>query len=48
MYAEKKGFQIDEDDWFNEIAIGGKYTRSLKKYQKFSQKIFSPYTPFYI
>ena len=26
--AEKRGFTIDEDDWQNQIAFGGRYTRS--------------------
>lgn len=25
--AEKRGYEIDEDDWFNNIAVGGKYNR---------------------
>lgn len=26
--AEKRGFEIDEDDWQTQIAFGGKYSRS--------------------
>lgn len=26
--AEKEGYQIDEDDWFRNVATGGRYTRS--------------------
>jgi len=26
--TEKRGFEIDEDDWQSQIALGGKYTRS--------------------
>ena len=26
--AEKKGFEIDENDWQSQIALGGKYSRS--------------------
>jgi hypothetical protein len=26
-YAEKKGFEIDEDDWQTQIALGGKHNR---------------------
>ena len=26
--AEKRGFEINEDDWQTQIAFGGKYTRS--------------------
>lgn len=25
--AEKRGFQIDEDDWHSQITMGGKYNR---------------------
>ena len=25
--AEKKGYEIDEDDWHSQIALGGKYNR---------------------
>jgi hypothetical protein len=27
-YAMKKGYEIDEDDWQSQIAMGGKYSRS--------------------
>jgi hypothetical protein len=27
-YAESKGYQIDEDDWQTQVALGGKYGRS--------------------
>jgi hypothetical protein len=27
-YAMKKGYEIDEDDWQTQIAMGGKYSRS--------------------
>lgn len=26
--AEKRGYEIDEDDWFRQVATGGRYTRS--------------------
>ena len=26
--AEKRGFQIDEDDWHSQITLGGKYSRT--------------------
>ena len=26
--AEKRGYEIDEEDWWNQIAIGGRYSRS--------------------
>jgi hypothetical protein len=26
--AEIRGYEIDEDDWFRQVATGGKYTRS--------------------
>ena len=25
--AEKKGYEIDEQDWFSQVAMGGKYSR---------------------
>lgn len=27
-FAEKKGYDVDEDEWFSEVATGGRYTRS--------------------
>ena len=27
-YAERKGYTIDEDDWYSKVAMGGRYTRS--------------------
>jgi len=26
--AEKQGYTIDEDDWFSQVATGGRYSRS--------------------
>ena len=37
--AEKKGFQVDEDDWQSQIGMGGKYNRmrpSVGKTHSFS------------
>ena len=37
--AEKKGFQVDEDDWQSQIGFGGKYNRmrpSVGKTHSFS------------
>jgi len=37
--AEKKGYEIDEDDWQNKVALGGIYGRSrpaIGKTHKFS------------
>jgi hypothetical protein len=39
QYVEKKGYEIDEDDWFTQIGTGGKYTRarpSIGKTHSFS------------
>tara|TARA_B100002019_G_scaffold266953_1_gene257665 strand:- start:100 stop:432 length:333 start_codon:yes stop_codon:yes gene_type:complete len=40
--AEKKGFEIDEENWTTEVAFGGKYTRarpSIGKSNSFSVKL---------
>jgi hypothetical protein len=39
QYVEKKGYEIDEDEWFTQIGTGGKYTRarpSIGKTHSFS------------
>jgi hypothetical protein len=28
VYALKKGYTVDEDDWFREVATGGRYNRA--------------------
>ena len=38
-YAQRKGYEIDEDGWWNSVATGGRYTRSrpsVGKTHKFS------------
>ena len=40
--AEKKGFEIDEENWTTEVAFGGKYTRArpgIGKSNSFSVKL---------
>ena len=27
-YAKRKGYEIDEDDWYSKVALGGRYTRA--------------------
>ena len=46
--AEKKGYEIDEEDWQDEVAMGGKNVRSrpsVGKYTKFSVKLIKNEKP---
>ena len=41
-YAQRKGYEIDEDGWWNSVATGGRYTRSrpsVGKTHKFSVEL---------
>ena len=41
-YAEKKGYEIDEDDWQSQIVTGGRYSRlrpGKEKTHEFSIKL---------
>lgn len=37
--AEKKGYEIDEDDWWSQVAMGGKYTKSRPSIGKMNRFI---------